>query len=115
MSTRKITGCLPPVIVRSYADEPVALVAHRIDTAKNRVFVGIPEAKRPISLPMADVFDYDSEIFTRLAGAFAEGNQSRLREIYQSLRDKKSCNRYQDMLPLQHEKEPEVTNTRRVA
>jgi hypothetical protein len=112
MSTRKITNDLPPVIVRSYADEPVALVAHRIDNAKNRVFVGIPEAKRPISLPITDVFDYDSETFTRLVRAFAEGNQSQLREIYRSLRDKRPCNRYQDMLPLQHEKEPEVANTR---
>jgi hypothetical protein len=118
MSTRKIADHperQPPVIVRSFGDEPVALVAHRLDPAKNRVFVGIPEALRPISLPMADVFDYDPDAFTRLSEAFAEGNQSLLREIYRELSGKKACNRYQDMLDWVHEKEPEIRDSRSAA
>jgi hypothetical protein len=39
---------LPPVIVRSYGNEPVPLVAHRLDIEQKRVLVGNPAAKHPI-------------------------------------------------------------------
>lgn len=111
MSTRKNTQTLPKVIVRSFADEPVELLAHAIDRQADRVFVGILNAKSPLSLPVEDVFDYDQHYFTLLVKAFEENNKTRLAELYAELRDKRPCNRYQDALISVHEKEPEIANT----
>jgi hypothetical protein len=115
MSTRNSPTPRPNVIVRSFGDEPVILVAHRLDKPKNRVFVGKAEATRPISLPVDDVFDYEPDVFTRLSESFSQRNQDALRQIYHSLRGKKPCNKYQDALRLVHENEPEITNLRGVA
>src|SRR6266496_3213777 len=113
MSTRNYRPDMPPIIVRSFGNEPVALVAHGVDRAKRRVLVGLEHATRPISLPFADVCDYDAERFIELKAAFESGDQRRLDDLYNQLGQNNACNRYQDMLPLEHEKEPEITNTRR--
>jgi len=114
MSTRKISA-LPQVIVRSFGDEPVVLCVHGIDGQKKRAFVGSANAAKPISLPFEDVFDYSKEVFTRLREAFTQNNAAQLRELYNSLRGKRSCNRYQDALIYAHEEKPEIADSRSVA
>lgn len=102
----------PKVIVRAWGDEPVVLVAHGLDQGTKRVFVGQPEAKRPISLPTSDVFDYSPGRFNELSAAFRARDKNKLRRLYKNLHDvEKSCNRYQIMLSSQHENEPKITDS----
>jgi hypothetical protein len=111
MSMSKITSNLPKVIARSFEDEPVILWAHALDQQANRVFVGILEAKSPLSLSVDDVFDYDERSFTSLREAFTGNNKTELAKLYSQLGGKSPCNRYQYVLSSLHEK-PEITNTR---
>lgn len=111
MQARKKSTTFLQVIVRSFGEEPVRLVAHSIDRAKHRVFVGKETASQPISLPFTDVFDYSPDLFTQLAQAFQKGDTVTLQKIYTDLRGKKSCNRYQISVNSVHEKEPEIRDS----
>src|SRR6266508_682708 len=104
MSNVKTQPSRPRVIVRAFGDEPVILTAHRLDSQLNRVFVGVPDATNPLSLPIEDVFDYDQGLFTKLTKAFDERNSAALTQIYNNARGKKPCNKYQDTLKSGHEK-----------
>ena len=87
----------PKVIVRAWGDEPVMLLAHGIEADKQRVFVGIPESKQPISLPWSHVFDFDPEVYSRLSAAYSHGNRDELARVYENLRmDDRYCNRYRN-------------------
>src|SRR5881394_2941982 len=100
---------LPKVIVRSFGGEPVTLFAHRFDANKKRVLVGQAYAKRPISLPLEDVFPFEAGRFAELSEAFKRGDRKRLTDLYKTLgRNNSSCSRYQIMLDSQHEEEPEI-------
>lgn len=114
MSRRK-TPTLPKVIVRSFGDEPVVLFSHKIDLTKQRAFVGSAAARKPISLPFDDVFDYSEERFTELREAFTRNEVARLQELYKSLRRKRPCNKYQDTLIYAHEEKGQVTDSRSAA
>jgi hypothetical protein len=120
MSTMKIKAGLPEVIVRSWGNEPVILVAHALDSKRDRVFVGQIDAKRPISLPTDDVFDYDEQRFAGLLTAHSAGNEPELLRLYEDLRrqnksSEETCNKYQYMLKSQNDEKPKVANTRSVA
>jgi hypothetical protein len=116
MSIRKTKKDLPKVIVRAWGNEPVILAAHALDSQKNRVLVARPDAAKPISLPIAEVFDYQEDRFTALRNAYTSGDSKRLEALYaELLRDKSSCNKYQDRLRLAHEEKGQVANTRSAA
>ena len=101
---RKIGVSMPPVIVRGYRGKPVKLVAHAFDALKNRVFVGKPDAKNPISLPAALVCDFDQRVFGRLTSAHKSGDMARLNILYDDVTvDEKDCTKYKDNIPSVHD------------
>ena len=109
---RKTAVSMPPVIVRGYRGEPVKLVAHAFDALKNRVFVGKPNAKNPISLPVALVFDFDQRVFELLTRAHKSGDMSRLNSLYDDVAvDEIICIKYKDNIPSVHDQE-RVTDSR---
>ncbi len=93
----------PRVIVRSWGDEPVALLLYAIDIQANRVMVGSDTSKRPIGLPSADVSLYDDDVFDRMKLAFFSGDMSALEIIYaEQIMRGNVCNIYQDKAVLGH-------------
>jgi hypothetical protein len=94
----------PPVIVRSWGDEPVKLFLHRIEN--NRCYVGQTESQRPIGLPFDQVFGFDVDKFHTLSTVFQQHDLRRLGELWANMTvDDFACNRYQDMLQSQHDQE----------
>jgi hypothetical protein len=116
MSTSNYCPERPRVIVRSFGDEPVVLYAHGLQVDKKRVLVGKANAKRPISLPFTDVFDFDDGHFRELSEAFRARDRVRLGELYKSLGQSKGpCIRYQDALIYAHEEKGQIPDTRSAA
>ncbi|HZW92499.1 MAG TPA: hypothetical protein VFF64_05965 [Candidatus Eremiobacteraceae bacterium] len=94
----------PEVIVRAWGDEPVRLFLHRIE--KNRCFVGIERAAKPIGLPFGEVFVFDVDRFSALCTAFKQGDASKLGELWANIQvDDFACNKYQDMITCLHDQE----------
>ena len=117
MSTQIRSKSLPEVIVRSWGDEPVVLVAHGLESKGKWVLVGKATAKRPIGLPASDVFDYDEQQFALLAAAYSIGDKEELSRLYDEMRGQNkssegACNKYQYLLKSINHEKPEVTNTR---
>ena len=103
----------PEVIVRSWGNEPVRLLAHGIDTQKQRVFVGVRGARRPISLPWSVVFDFEPETFRSLRGAYTSGNSEELDGAYRRLAvDERSCNKYRNNVYSGHDKEGQIADSK---
>ncbi len=114
MSKRNRGSKFPKVIVRSWGNEPVLLVAY--GTEKYRVIVGSDQSRHHISLPMGEVFTFDEKVYSDLRSAYDTGDRERLSEIYDSLsEDKNICNRYKYMLELGHDEEGQVTDFTGVA
>lgn len=111
----KSAAPLPEVIVRAWGDEPVRLRAHGLNRAQTGVYVGQIDAERPICLSLEDVFDYNAERFNGLLDAYSQGDNERLKALYEEIkrRNKSSspCNRYHKMLSSQHEKEAEIADS----
>jgi hypothetical protein len=97
----KIVQINPPdrVIVRSWGDEPVLLFAYRADLAGHTVFVGGPEAARPIGLPSEHVFVFNDETLRALLDAYLGQNKVLLQHLYAS------CNRYRNHVDSSHDQE----------
>jgi hypothetical protein len=91
------------VIVRSWGDEPVRLFLYRVDN--NHVYVGNSAGNRVIGLPAEQVYLFDRTTYSDLRRAFDAGDSDRLISTYSKLAKESSCNRYQDILELQHGKE----------
>src|SRR5438094_2127692 len=91
-------------MVRSWGDEPVKLVLHRIDN--NICYVGSENAKRPIGLPNDQVFQFDLDRFASLSTAFQQGDKRKLGELWANIPvDDFACNKYQDVLRSLHDQE----------
>lgn len=90
-----------PVLVRAWGDEPVKLYLHRIEN--NIVFVGSPEAKRPIGLPVNQVFPYKESAFALLSTVFQQDKSKLSEEWANADLEDFSCNKYQDNIDSQHD------------
>ncbi len=94
----------PLVIVRSWGDEPVLLSLHRIDNT--HTYVASENSTHPIGLPHDQVVSYDVDRFAQLSTAFASGDIVKLGECWAKVNvDDFACNKYQDILELQHDQE----------
>ena len=103
----------PPVIVRAFGDEPVRLLAYRLNLQAHTVYVGSSDASRPVGFPVDDVFDFDAELYRELQAAYSSGNKTRLLDLYESVRRKNTgCNKYQDRLLLGHEEKAQIPDSR---
>jgi hypothetical protein len=117
MSIGKIAENTAAVIVRAWGNEPVPLVAYGMFNHGKWVLVGKKGAKRPIGMPVEDVFDYEGARLARLSDAYSRRDFEALDRLYSDLRmENKSsegaCNKYQYLLKsLNHEK-TKVANTR---
>src|SRR5262245_49375950 len=87
------------VIVRAWGDEPVRLLAYRVDFKAKTTWVGGPSCRRPIGLPSWQVFVFQGETFERLQEAYMDENKTLLHELYLS------CIKYQDSLESLHGQE----------
>lgn len=99
-------GCpnRPLVMVRSWGDEPVRLYLHRLDN--NRSYVGFENAVAPIGLPNEQVFGFNEDRFSELSTAFAQGDKSKVRELWSAFHvDDYACNRYKINLESLHDQE----------
>ena len=105
MQTNSTLPIKIPVIVRAWADEPVSLFLHRIEN--NRCYVGSESARRPIGLPVEQVFCFDPDRFSLLCLAFQQGDKRKLAELWANIPvDDFACNKYQDNLECKHDQEP---------
>jgi hypothetical protein len=104
---------LMPVIVRAWGDEPVRLFLHNIEN--NRCYVGQEYAKRPLSLPVYEVFAFDSHRFSTMRQAYESGDSAKLASLYASINmDDFACNRYQDNVSSMHGQE-NISDSERIA
>ena len=101
----------PPtrVIVRAWGDEPVVLFLHRLDNKGDIAFVGqeVP-TRRPIGIPITQVFVFDEETAVRLLSAYKTGKMADLSSIYSG------CVKYQDSVGYLHDPE-HVTGVERTS
>jgi hypothetical protein len=79
-------------IVRSWGDEPVALLAYRIDLKGDVVFIGSKGCRRQVGLPSDQVFAFEEILFERLRSAHQSMESEKLLSSYAC------CIRYQDMV-----------------
>jgi len=101
----------PPVLVRSWGDQPVVLFLHRIEN--NRSFVANLESYRPIGLPHEQVFEYDQDKFEALSTAYQQKDGRRLGEFWANMTvDDFACNKYKIILECSHDQE-HVTDSER--
>ena len=99
----------PKVIVRAWGDEPVVLFLHTIDNTS--AYVGQENSGPVIGLPLGQVFLFDEIAFATLKDAFDSGDTNKLVSTYSELSVNSPCNRYQDVLESQHDKE-HITDSR---
>ena len=93
-----------PVIVRAWGDEPVKLFLHRIEN--NRCYVGSIESRRPIGLPVDQVFVFNEDVFSDLIHRFAQACTGKKGEIWANMAvDDFSCNKYQKTVGYSHDQE----------
>jgi hypothetical protein len=81
------------VIVQSWGGEPVALMLHAIDTTGDIAFVGDESARRPIGIPVDQVFVFSEDMMRRLKTAYESGDPSLSESVYADAKD--YCIRYQ--------------------
>lgn len=100
------------VIVRAWGDEPVVLFMHSI--YNTTAYVGKEHSKTVIGLPREQVFLFNEATFVLMRSEFDCGNVDNLSSIYSDLEINSPCNRYQDSLESQHDKE-NITDSGSVA
>lgn len=100
-----------PVIVRAWGNEPVLLMLYAIEN--NRCYVGGENSRRPIGLPVDQVFAFDSHRFSTLREAWELGNVAKTGSIFDDFTvDDFACNRYRDNIKCLHDQE-DITDSGR--
>ena len=90
------------VIVRSWGDEPVEMLVHTV--GNKYATVDRDGSKKTIGIPLEQIYEFDGAKFSTALRAFKAGKFEELVKVYDNL-DDFSCNKYQDSLRSQHDKE----------
>ena len=104
MQAHNASADRPPVIVRAWGNEPVKLFLYNI--VNKRCYVGSQDSETPIGLPLDQGFVFDVDRFSTLSTIFQQGDVDKLGERLANIPlDDLACNRYQDVLSSQNDKE----------
>jgi hypothetical protein len=68
------------VIVRGYVNEPVRLIAYSAD--RTHVVVGGGDRAKAIGFRIADVFEFEEELFADLGSAYSAGDGGALKALW---------------------------------
>lgn len=75
------------VLVRAWGDRPSVLWLHAIDSNRLRAYVGTETGIRPLGLPSAQVFHYDTDALHRLQLEYDGGTPHALSSAWSDLED----------------------------